>query len=240
MINFSEDLRIIRHAKGIKLVKTTTQPDAYTIGSLNQLPFSVYFLNPTGETCFINHEGAKVCGFVTPDQSLGKSLLAVTKTESAERLIHNCSEVIETESTKIFEEENVRKDDVSLQFLSVKAPWYDDAGHVIGVMGCSIVLGCHSLAESLSTIKKLGLLDAGQSLQQVPKDIRINDVYLSARELQCLRLTVKGYTAKKIAKELGISHRTVEEYIGNIRVKAGAGSKAELIGMSMENFMLGE
>jgi len=127
-----------------------------------------------------------------------------------------------------------------LQFLSVKAPWYDDAGHVIGVMGCSIVLGCHSLAESLSTIKKLGLLDAGQSLQQVPKDIRINDVYLSARELQCLRLTVKGYTAKKIAKELGISHRTVEEYIGNIRVKAGAGSKAELIGMSMENFMLGE
>jgi len=37
---------------------------------------------------------------------------------------------------------------------------------------------------------------------------------------------------------LGISYRTVEEYLTNIRVKAGASSKSELIKMTIENFYL--
>jgi len=57
--------------------------------------------------------------------------------------------------------------------------------------------------------------------------------------MQCLQLTVKGYTAKKIAQQLGISYRTVEEYLNNIRIKAGANSKSALIEMTMENFYCG-
>ena len=43
--------------------------------------------------------------------------------------------------------------------------------------------------------------------------------------------------AEKIAKALDISHRTVEEYITNIRIKVGVNSKAELIEMAIDYFM---
>jgi DNA-binding CsgD family transcriptional regulator len=235
----SDDLQIVRAGNGIKLIKADNQSmnhDAYTIGRLKDLPVSFYFLNMEGETCFINHEGARVCGFVSASQSVGKSLLDVSRQESAARLIHNCSVVIETDSIQIFEEENLRNDNVSLQFLSIKAPWYDEDNQIIGVMGCSIVVGQHSLSKSLSIVRKLGLMDQQFAAKQTIDDLRINNVCLTRRELQCLKLTVKGYTAKRIAKELAISHRTVEEYLNNIRVKTGASSKAELIEMTVENF----
>ena len=59
---------------------------------------------------------------------------------------------------------------------------------------------------------------------------------LSKREIECLQLTIKGYTAKRIGRELGISNRTVEEYLVNIRIKMGVSSKAELIEMTIDEF----
>jgi DNA-binding CsgD family transcriptional regulator len=238
-----DDLQIIRVDNGIRLIPphaiVDSSQEIYTIGSLRSLPISVYFLDLQGVTRYINDEGARVCGFTSAHQSLGKSLLDVTKQESAERLIGNCSAVIASDSIQIFEEENQRKDNVSLQFLSIKAPWYNDNNKIIGLMGCSIVVGQHSLSASLSIVRKLGLLDNNHNVHHVVPDVKINNVYLSARELQCLQFTVKGYTAKRIAKELGISHRTVEEYITNIRGKTGAATKAELIEMTLENYQLG-
>ncbi len=235
----SDDLHIVRTANGIKLVKpehADQQAESFTIGDLKELPVSFYFLNLDGSTCFINHEGAKVCGFTSEQLSGGLSLLAVSKPESAQRLIDNCSIVIQSDSIKIFEEENLRKDNVSLQFLSIKAPWYDDNEKIIGIMGCSIVVGQHSLSGSLAIVSKLGLLDNQHNVNQTIPDLKINNVCLTKRELQCLKLTIKGYTAKRIAKELDLSHRTVEEYLTNIRIKTGAASKAALIEMTIDNF----
>jgi len=55
------------------------------------------------------------------------------------------------------------------------------------------------------------------------------DIRLSSRENQCLYLTIRGKTAKQIAKILGISNRTVEEYLMNVKNKMGVASKAEVI-----------
>ena len=235
----SDELQIVRTANGIKLVKpghADRQIELFTIGDLRELPVSFYFLNLDGSTCFINHEGAKVCGFTNDQLSNHQSLLAVSKPESAQRLIDNCSIVIQSDSIQIFEEENQRKDNVSLQFLSIKAPWYDDNEKIIGIMGCSIVVGQHSLSDSLSIVSKLGLLDNHHKVNQTIPDLKINNIRLTNRELQCLKLTIKGYTAKRIAKELDLSHRTVEEYLTNIRIKTGAASKAALIEMTIDNF----
>ncbi len=71
------------------------------------------------------------------------------------------------------------------------------------------------------------------------KEFKIKDIRLTQREMQCLQLTIKGFTAKKIAKELGLSFRTIEEYMTNIRVKAGVNSKSELIEMVIQDFQAG-
>ncbi len=44
---------------------------------------------------------------------------------------------------------------------------------------------------------------------------------LSTRELDCLRHKNQGFSAKEIARLMGISYRTVETYLGNIKVKSG-------------------
>mgnify|MGYP000538271187 CR=1 FL=1 len=41
----------------------------------------------------------------------------------------------------------------------------------------------------------------------------------SARELQCAKLLLQGYTAKMIAQQLELSSRTIETYVHNIRKK---------------------
>lgn len=241
MKNFTihDHLNVVRHKNGIKLVEHSSTTE-HTVGRLKQLPHSVYFLNTQGETLTINDEGITVCGFGSLESSIGKSLNAVSQTNSAKQLIDNCAEVIQKQNLKIFEEENIRKDDVRMQFLSIKLPWYDDNDNVIGIMGFSIVLGKHSLAESLSNIIELGLFDSSAlptSQQPSKSNLHVNNVYLTNRELECLRLTVKGYTAKKIARELGLSFRTVEEYLNNVRSKMGASSKSELIEMTIDNFL---
>lgn len=236
------------YKNGVKLIKAESEQhhskDAfnkgYSLEEILKLPFNFYFLNTKGATQLMNEESAMMCGFKSAEDALGKSLFDVSQEDSADTLINNCSQVINDEVLRIFEEENTRKDGESLNFLSIKCPWYDLDDSILGVFGCSIVLGKHKLANALSTILALGLFDSDKIPQispSSPKPLLVNKTYLSKREMECLQLTIKGYTAKRIAKQLGISHRTVEEYLFNIRTKTGTSSKAELIEMTIENLM---
>lgn len=235
----SGEQQIIRFAGGIKIIRPDQSLDntAPTLDQIKKLPFSAYLLDRAGATQSINEEGALICGFDSSNAAIGKTLHNVSAPESANRLIDNCSRVIETNCMAIFEEDHLRKDEVSQQFLSVKAPWYNDENNIIGVFGCSIVLGKHSLAESLNTISQLGLLHPNNQAPILSYS-KISQVYLSKREQECLRLTIKGYTAKRIARELGISNRTVEEYLNSIRIKTGSSSKLALIEMVLDGITI--
>lgn len=57
----------------------------------------------------------------------------------------------------------------------------------------------------------------------------INLDILSLRELNCLRSTILGLSAREIAVELQLSKRTVEEYLTQIKNKLGCLNKRELI-----------
>lgn len=56
-----------------------------------------------------------------------------------------------------------------------------------------------------------------------------SDIDLTQREQQCLLHALKGLTAKRIAKLINISHRTVETHLENIRRKYGCSNKLELL-----------
>jgi DNA-binding CsgD family transcriptional regulator len=57
----------------------------------------------------------------------------------------------------------------------------------------------------------------------------ISPVQFSMRELECMRLLTRGYTQKMIAKELGISPRTVETHLQHIKEKTQTYSKGDLV-----------
>lgn len=55
-------------------------------------------------------------------------------------------------------------------------------------------------------------------------------VYLTARESHCSLLLLRGYTGRAIADRLGLSSRTVEYYIDNVKTKFRVRKRAEVIG----------
>jgi len=92
--------------------------------------------------------------------------------------------------------------------------------------------------ELLVTRFHNGILSASplqHTLQHCSKPT-VNLATLTKREIECLNLTVKGKPAKKVAYELRISQRTVEEHLTNIKKKMGVFSKAELIEKSLTLF----
>lgn len=62
---------------------------------------------------------------------------------------------------------------------------------------------------------------------------RTEDVLLSPREAECLFLKSQGRSSKESAQQLGLSHRTVEKNLENMRVKLAGVSEG-----AVKDFML--
>ena len=56
------------------------------------------------------------------------------------------------------------------------------------------------------------------------------------RELECVPLLLKGMSAKQIAEQLNLSHRTVETYVNNLKTKTNTLNKNDLICLLSEKF----
>ena len=64
------------------------------------------------------------------------------------------------------------------------------------------------------------------------------DAYLTCREAQCVYYLLHGCTIVNAAKKLQLSHRTVEFYVKNIKMKLNVMTKPELIAYMMRvNFL---
>ncbi|MBX9587396.1 MAG: LuxR C-terminal-related transcriptional regulator [Gammaproteobacteria bacterium] len=63
---------------------------------------------------------------------------------------------------------------------------------------------------------------------------------LTNRESECLSLLAKGYTMKNAAKRLGISHRTVEQHLRNVKDKFGLNTKNQLVELWHDHRVKGE
>ena len=58
---------------------------------------------------------------------------------------------------------------------------------------------------------------------------------LTSREREVLDLALKGHSCKMIARELGISHRTVELHRSHLLEKLGVASVTELLRLKLGN-----
>lgn len=54
-------------------------------------------------------------------------------------------------------------------------------------------------------------------------------IYFTHRELECIKLLIAGYSNREVSDILGLSERTVEFYIRNMRDKTGTLSKSALL-----------
>lgn len=64
------------------------------------------------------------------------------------------------------------------------------------------------------------------------------DIYLTKREAECMFWVVQDYTIAATAAKMGLSARTVEFYVKNLKLKLSCASKKELIDVILQTTLL--
>jgi DNA-binding CsgD family transcriptional regulator len=228
-LDVTDDLRVLRSTNGIVLMR----PDAltfsnhydtgYTVKSVLQLPCNVYFYDVNN--CFkaLNDACGEACGFESASAALNQSLLKTAVTESANIIIKNNQDTLNSNKINIIEEELTLPHKFCGQGLTIKSPWYNQNNQVIGIFGLTVVSGKQRLDQVLLKIADLGLLN--------PLYLKSfsNQKYFSKRENEIIQFILRRLSAKEIGKILSISARTVEKHIENIKCKLNVKTKAELL-----------
>jgi len=66
-------------------------------------------------------------------------------------------------------------------------------------------------------------------------DIGNKEIPITAREMDCIKYIFRGYPSSQVGRLLGISERTVEKHIENVKERLGCHSKSDLIDVLLES-----
>ena len=228
----SNEFSIQRVGNGVELIQScnalesSNQYPVVPVHTLLDQPFSTWLCDHDCAITFANDECAEVCGMNSTTDFNGKTAFDFLEKRHALVATRHDVDVMLNNKLGIIEYDLLRLDGHCYQTLNFKFPLYNETRDVIGTFGCGIILGRNDLAASLTKLIDIGLLNINDGINLKQKN---NSVYLSRRELQCLRQSIRGKSARQVAIEIGISQRTVEEYLNNIKLKMGVKTKAEMI-----------
>lgn len=230
----NKNLLVERYRHGFRIVESQSDlmQTPNSLVSLFDLPVSVYFYDADSNFVKINERCAKLIDAVSEADAVDKNPANFCSREFSDKIFAIDDSVIRNKSTHIIEEIGYRADDFLIQALAVKLPWYVD-DKIIGLLGLSIQTDRNSVAEfaeRMLCVLATGLLGQSENIKSIvmPKNLD-NDIYLSKREEEILSHILRGCSAKMIADRLGLSKRTIEHHIENIKLKSNCASKYELI-----------
>jgi DNA-binding CsgD family transcriptional regulator len=229
----SGDLLIQRYQNGIQLVKPDECVDApNSIHRFNDMPVSVYFVDTESTILGVNRAGVELNGLLNESDMNGKKVSHFLKKDFSSRVFSHDHAVINSGESRIFEEIGETSHDIEMQCIAVRLPWYydDKLVGIFGLCGSVSISSLPSFANMLEKLISTGLIgkydqNGLQSLSMPRNDMR----YYSKRETDVLSYVVAGKSAREIGTILSLSARTVENYIANIKQKAGCKTKVDLV-----------
>lgn len=229
----------IKSHPACSIMEKLIQSDGLDIENFYDLPCHVYWKDRKGIYGGCNDYEAKDLGLNTKDV-IGNSDMELPwgKGEAEFFQLHD-KEVMRKNVPMLFKEYGTLPNVGLVEAISYKMP-LRNAKKVIGIFGLSFPSNsvtnelslnngiANSLMTNLSKFsdKRISYLDR----------IKIGDVSLSKRESECLYHSTRGKTVKRIACVLGISSRTVEHYLNNVKSKMGVSYKSELIEKTISYF----
>lgn len=230
--DFASELIIKPFRAGVQLI-CPEQACGMRLGATNDLPFAHYFMSPSSRNLNTNEACADLCAASSPRRLIGLDAYDLWDKTSASKSQANDKHVMNSESLLITDDSGTRMNDSSyVQMITFKMPWYAEE-KVAGVYGITLKFNPLALGEftsQLTTLMAAGLLKSEQMANlPLPHETKEENIYLSKREIDILRLLVQNMTAKQIAERLHLSKRTVENYLVNIKIKTNCDSKFALI-----------
>lgn len=246
----SSELEIFRYLNGIKLerpAKTNKNIASTHLGIKTgtlvhhalELPFYVYILNWDSAYQKLNDHMVELIEVDSQANYYGKSTLDYFDRKNAIKHLHDDKNVMMNNQLGIFDDLGIPiKTNKSIECISIKMPVYNPENNIIGLFGCSINLKEHPISESLMHIANMGLLNSNTNTKKSFNiGEMINNVYLTNKEIEILRYTIKGHSAKRIGELVYRSRRTVEFHLENIKLKLNVKSKSELIDKFITKFL---
>ena len=212
----------------------------FYINMLKQIPGLLVVMDKHSRFIYSNNYTAKLFGYQDEESMLGIDAFAVRcdAVKCAEDFIRQDNYVVDHEKElTIFDVHGYATGETKV-LLTKKTPFYKD-GKVEG----SICLGSEirgddimKISASLIQSDKKYLDDSPSRSYTVNEFISRNE--LSQREKDCIFYLLRGFSMKEIGKNLGISWRTVESYLNNIKFKWGCQNKKSVIDCAVANGFL--
>ena len=174
---------------------------------------------------------SELAGEDSPGGMIGKDDFSLIWQKDASFFREKDSQIIKTELKYINVVETidvVTDNGIEKQHILItKTPLFNKRGKCIGIAGSHLNLPSF---EDHSANKDSGFDEKGRLW--LPSSLGKD--YLTKKEVSVLRLILLGRTSKQIAKILGLSYRTIEEYTNKIKRKLQCSYKYEIHSVAVE------
>jgi DNA-binding CsgD family transcriptional regulator len=196
--------------------------------------YHLYLKGIDGKFLECNTAQAKSFGLSKGSDVVGRFDEYFLPKEEAELVKENEKEIIKIGLPKIFVEDCSFCGSSPERMISFKMPIASPTKQhkLIGVFGISVSMNNLDLiaGETLNPFQNLFVMP------KINDDITFASKNLSKRQKECLKYLASGMTAKKIARILNLSPRTVEFYIENLKKKFLCSNRTELIAKAFSIF----
>jgi len=176
---------------------------------LRALPCAVFTKDKDSCCITVNKYQAELAGFANEKDMIGKSDYDMPWCDVADVIRKADALTLSENKTIVLEEYAIVADGTKSAFLVTKSPFRDEHGNVLGIAGTSI-----NITRQRQTLFSD---DSTPSLDHW--DNNASKIYLSKKEIACVNWMIKGKSSLEIATIFGISKRTVEAHMNNIKRK---------------------
>lgn len=211
---------------GVKLARPNVANDGMTtFNDLMALTSDVCVIEQNAKAVYMNDPAVIRSGRASLKDCLGTTIFDVAKAETAHTITAHQKNTLRSKALQILEYDfHCKNDALVYRCLLFSMLWYRENNEYGGMLDLAIVSGRDNLAESLSKLTKLGLLNHTDHFSQLVKPHQ-----LSKREIQCIESLTKGLTSKQIGLQLNLSPRTVDHYLESCMNKLNVATRAELV-----------
>lgn len=195
----------------------------------------------SGKFTFVNNTYLNIMGYNHDWEIVGRHLSDVSNEVFKDSIggVESLTEQILKEDECVFrgQELNIvyaHKWRHSLKFLVAnKSPYRNENHKIIGSMAThhEIYNPPLKLLNAYLALENENLIISDQSKKHIQSYINdfLKNIILNSRELECVRLLAIGNTAKEIARQLGLSHRTVESHLDHAKNKLDCSNSHVLV-----------
>lgn len=236
-LDTSNELLLQKHTNGIKLIRPKEYSEKSniitSISKLIELPFNFFILDSMHNTKKVNTEYVETYGFSSEKDALIKTNKSLFSKRTSNFLIKENLNVLQNKQSNLFEA-NIRfSNKASYPILSKRLPIFNCENQIIGLLGFTCVMGKHGIPDFINFLNEYCFLGSlanhkNSCHEQLPGKI-IDHIYLTERQKQVLHYIIRGKSSKEIGKALGLSYRTIQHYLDNIKLKFNVSTQADLI-----------